>query len=264
MTLEPGFLAVDGSQRFCLWHLPEGRPRGSILYLHPFAEELNRSRHVVAEQARAFAACGYAVLQIDFFGCGDSAGDFADADWAQWRRDGRAAMQSLRDCFDVPLCLWGLRSGALLASELAGEAAADVGLLLWQPVLSGKQHLQQFLRLHLAAELLDGRTRGGTEALLAQLAAGAPVEVAGYTVAPGLAAGLAASTLKPPGLRQRMHCVEILPGGGELSPGLRRFVEGRQAGSSVSDDAQCWLTPGVQSCPDLMARSLGVMESLLP
>ena len=262
MRLEPGFLAVDGGQRFCLWHLPAGTPRGSILHLHPFAEELNRSRHVVAEQARAFAGQGYAVLQIDLYGCGDSAGDFADADWAQWRRDGQAAIQLLRNRCDGPLCLWGLRSGALLAGELADELDADVGLLLWQPVLSGKQHLQQFLRLNLAADMLDGKAGGGTETLLAQLEAGIPVEVAGYTVAPGLAGGLAASVLKQAG--ERMHCVEILPGGGELSPALRRFVEGGRAGGSVCDDAQCWLTPGVQSCPNLVARSLEIIGSLMP
>ncbi len=39
-------------------------PRGAIVYIHPFAEELNRSRHVVALQARAFAEAGYAVLPV--------------------------------------------------------------------------------------------------------------------------------------------------------------------------------------------------------
>jgi exosortase A-associated hydrolase 2 len=260
LRLEPSFLAVDGSPRFCLLHLPEGRPRGNIVYLHPFAEELNRSRHVVAEQARALADRGYAVLQIDLYGCGDSAGDFADADWAQWRRDGLAAVQLLRNRFEAPLCLWGLRAGALLAAELAEGLDDQVGLLLWQPVLSGKQHLQQFLRLNLAADMLDGKSGGNTEALLAQLEAGIPVEVAGYTIAPGLAAGLASSVLRA---GRRMHCVEILPGGGELSPAMRRFAEGGQVSASVCEAAQCWLTPGVQSSPTLVAHSLDIVESLL-
>jgi alpha/beta superfamily hydrolase len=42
------------------------------------AEELNKSRHVAAAQARAFAAAGYSVLQIDLYGCGDSSGDFGE------------------------------------------------------------------------------------------------------------------------------------------------------------------------------------------
>lgn len=264
MTLDASFLPVDGGQRFCLLHLPTGKPRGCVLYLHPFAEELNRSRQVAARQARTFADAGYAVMQIDLHGCGDSAGDFGDADWAQWRRDGLAATRMLRERFDAPLCLWGLRSGALLASELAHELPAEVSLLLWQPVLSGKQHLQQFLRLSLAADMLEGKERGGTEALLAQLEAGTQVEVAGYTLSPALAAGLAASTLQHPQQRQHMHCIEILPGGGELSPGLRRFVDGGPIDGSVCDDAQCWLTQGVQDCPNLLTHSLAALESLMP
>lgn len=264
MTLEASFLTVDGSQRFYLLNLPTGKPRGCILYLHPFAEELNRSRQVAAQQSRAFAEAGYVVMQIDLHGCGDSAGDFGDADWAQWRRDGLAAMHILNERFHAPLCLWGMRSGTLLASELARELPADGSLLLWQPVLSGRQHLQQFLRLSLAADILGGKELGGTEALLAQLEAGIPVEVAGYTLSPALAAGLVASTLQHPRQRQHMHCIEILPGGGELSPALRRFVGGGPIDGSVCDDAQCWLTQGVQECPNLLTHSLSIIEGLMP
>lgn len=264
MTTEASFLPVDGSQRFYLLHTPAGKPRGAILYLHPLAEELNRSRQVVARQARALADIGYAVLQIDLYGCGDSAGEFGAADWAQWRRDGRAAIELLRQRFAAPLCLWGLRSGTLLAGELAGELSSDVGLILWQPVLSGKQHLQQFLRLNLAADLLEGKTGGGTEAFLAQLAQGRAVEVAGYALSPGLATGLAAAELAPPRKMQRMHCIEITPCGGELSPGLRRFVAQDRIESSVCDDAQCWLTPGIHDCPRLIEHTLGIAKGLLP
>lgn len=264
MTTEVSFLPVDGSQRFCLLHVPAGKPRGAILYLHPFAEELNRSRQVVARQARAFADAGYAVLQVDLYGCGDSAGDFGAADWAQWRRDGHAAMRMLAERFDAPLGLWGLRSGTLLAVELARELASNVVLILWQPVLSGKQHLQQFLRLSLAADLLDGKARGGTDVFMTQLEQGRSVEVAGYSLSPGLAAGLARAELAPPVAAQRMHCVEIVPGGGELSHGLRRFATQENIESSVCDDAQCWLTPGVQDCPRLIEHSVRVVEGLLP
>ena len=53
--LLPFFLPASGGQRYCLLHLPApGQPpRGGIVYLHPFAEELNKSRHVAARQTRA-------------------------------------------------------------------------------------------------------------------------------------------------------------------------------------------------------------------
>lgn len=262
--LEANFQRVDGSDRFCLWHLPEGKPRGGIVYLHPFAEEMNRSRAVVARQARSFAAAGYAVLQMDLYGCGDSAGDFGDAHWAHWRSDAQAAICLMRDRFDVPLCLWGLRAGALLASEAAREYDAETPLLLWQPVLSGRQHLQQFLRLSLAADMLKGRGQSGTEHLLEKLESGEQVEVVGYSLSSALAAGLAASVLTPSAGLQRMYCIECVPGGGELSPAIARFITDSEAKAVCCDDAQCWLTQGIQATPALEAASLAAMRELLP
>ena len=117
LPLLPFFLPASGGQRYCLLHLPPPgqASRGGIVYLHPFAEELNKSRHVAAAQARAFAAAGYSVLQIDLYGCGDSSGDFAEARWAIWHNDLHLACAWLAQRVDGPLTLWGLRLGALLA-----------------------------------------------------------------------------------------------------------------------------------------------------
>ena len=84
---EPFFLPAAHGERFCIFHLPVGAARGGIVYLHPFAEEMNKSRRMAALQSRMLAARGFAVLQIDLFGCGDSSGDFGDARWEIWRQD---------------------------------------------------------------------------------------------------------------------------------------------------------------------------------
>ncbi|WP_229425321.1 hypothetical protein [Massilia sp. Se16.2.3] len=73
------FLDTQGGRRFCLYHAPIGECRGALVYVHPFAEEMNRSRRMAALQARALAARGIGVLQLDLHGCGDSVGDFGDA-----------------------------------------------------------------------------------------------------------------------------------------------------------------------------------------
>jgi len=189
---EPFFLEADGGQRFCLYHPPAGPARGALLYVHPFAEELNRSRRMAALQARAFAAAGHAVLQIDLAGCGDSSGDFGDARWERWQADLALAAAWLRERTDAPLRLWGLRLGALLALDYARTAAHPVaGMLLWQPVLKGSTYLTQFLRLRLAGALLaDGDAGGGTAQLRAALLAGEALEIAGYDLDPHLARAL--------------------------------------------------------------------------
>jgi hypothetical protein len=98
----------------------------------------------------------------------------------------------------APLWLWGLRSGALLASEAAARLGTPVNLLFWQPVLQGKAPLQQFLRLKAAAQLADGGGKAILAATRAELAAGRPVEIAGYTLPAALAQGLEAAQLAPP------------------------------------------------------------------
>lgn len=190
LALLPFFLPASGGQRYCLLHLPPpGRNvRGGIVYLHPLAEELNKSRHVAAAQARAFAAAGYSVLQIDLYGCGDSSGDFGDARWPIWHNDLHLACAWLAQRVDGPLTLWGLRLGALLALDFASRAQLPLArLLLWQPELDGRRCIDRFLRLRLAARLLDGGAPDAPGQARAELANGRPVEVAGYLLASALA-----------------------------------------------------------------------------
>ena len=134
-TTDAFFLASParaGGQRFCLLTTP-AEPRATVVYVHPFAEEMNKSRRMVALQARAFAAAGIAVLQIDLFGCGDSCGDFASARWDQWLRDLTVAADWLAERGNGPMQLWGLRLGALrLQREDADQrlmVVAHVGAL---------------------------------------------------------------------------------------------------------------------------------------
>lgn len=194
ISTRPFFMPVGADQRFCLFHVPEPgqAPRGAILYVHPFAEELNKSRRMAALQARAFAASGYSVLQIDLYGCGDSGGDFSDARWHIWRQDLALACSWLAQRVDGPLSVWGLRLGALLALDLAGDASLGLKrVILWHPVLKGKSHLDQFLRLRLASQMLADSTRAaGAPTARQLLAGGASVEVAGYQLSPGLAADI--------------------------------------------------------------------------
>ncbi len=150
----PFFLSTDDGERFCLYHEPDtgAPPRGAILYVHPFAEELNKSRRMVALQARAYAQAGFGVLQIDLFGCGDSTGDMVNARWDIWLDDLAHAWRWLEQRVNGPRYLWGLRLGALLALDFSAHARPQA-LILWQPALSGRAHLNQFTRMQSAARM---------------------------------------------------------------------------------------------------------------
>ena len=147
--MEAFFLPVAQGHRFCLLRepAPSVPARGAVVYVHPFAEEMNKARRMASLQAKAMAGAGYFVLQIDLHGCGDSSGDFGDALWERWIDDVAAACTRLRERTGAELWLWGLRTGCLLATEAVKRLDGATRLLMWQPTLSGKQFLQQFLRL---------------------------------------------------------------------------------------------------------------------
>ncbi len=195
---QPFFLQADCGRRFCLYHPPQAEKecRGAFIYVHPFGEEMNKSRRMAALQARAFAAMGFGVLQIDLYGCGDSSGDFSDARWDIWKQDIVAAREWLEERVSAPVSLWGLRLGALLALDFAKSAKKKFDhIILWQPVISGESFLTQFLRLRLANEMLSagrgsGASTGGTSALRNTLRAGESLEVAGYELTPELASAI--------------------------------------------------------------------------
>ena len=187
------FIDAAPGQRFGLFHPPAGACRGAILYVHPFGDEMNKSRRMAALQARALAAAGFGVLQLDLYGCGDSSGEFRDARWDLWKQDLAAGCAWLRERLGQPVSIWGLRLGALLALDYAHDAPQAVaGLVLWQPVLSGSTFLTQFLRLRVAGDMLarDEGSGAGTAALRKALAAGETLEVGGYELAPALAAAI--------------------------------------------------------------------------
>ena len=77
VPVEAFFLPIDDRADevlFCLFYPAQREiPLGSILYVHPFAEEMNKSRRMAALQAHGLAQAGYAVLQVDLRGCGESA-----------------------------------------------------------------------------------------------------------------------------------------------------------------------------------------------
>ena len=201
--------------RFCLLLSAGARPRGLVVHVAPFAEELNKTRRMVSQQARRLAAEGFSVLLPDLLGCGDSPGHFEDATWADWQRDVTASAAWLRRQHperDPPLWLWGTRLGSLLAAECAA-ACQSQGLLLWQPVFDGTKHLHQFLRI---ADTQTGPLASShpVQARAAQrLEAGASVDVAGYRITPALARGIRAARAPAPSCP--VICVQQrLPQGG--------------------------------------------------
>ena len=102
---------------------------------------------------------------MDLEGCGDSSGEFGEATWHGWVDDLLCAERWLADRVGRTCWLWGLRAGCLVAAEAGARLGGRNPLLLWQPVLSGRLHLTQFLRLKLAGEAIgQSEERTGVKA----------------------------------------------------------------------------------------------------
>lgn len=285
MSVQPEafFLPANSAgcgQRFCLFYPAHGDVvRGLVLYLHPFAEEMNKARRMAARQARALTQAGYAVLQIDLLGCGDSSGDFGDATWQSWVNDVVQGCHWLRsksnthsaDSDKVPLWLWGLRAGCLLAVEAAGQLDEACNFLFWQPPSAGKPLLQQFLRLKVASDMLGGQAKGIMGAMRQQLTEGSPVEIAGYVLSPGLASGLEQATLAPPadaGPAQRLEWFELSTReDASLSPvSVKTIAQWRQAGFAVNIHVvrgpAFWQTTEIEDAPALIAATTAALSNI--
>lgn len=268
MRPEAFFLPATEGHRFCLYTPAVDREKGLLIYLHPLAEEMNHSRRMIALQAGALAGIGYAVLQIDLFGCGDSAGDFGDAGWGDWLDDVQLAYRWARQRSTAPITLWGLRAGCLLACEASPTLPEPVDFLFWQPQLSGAQALQQFLRLAAAAAILDGGGKGIVAGLRSEIEAGRPVEVGGYQLSPELARGLEAAVLAPPAdSGRRVRWFEVSQrDGAALSPAVgeacRRWQEaGHEVSATTLSGPAFWQTPTAGLTTELLAVTRDGLEA---
>jgi exosortase A-associated hydrolase 2 len=259
----PLFLDSAAGRVFALYCAPKQKHerRPAIVYLPPFAEEMNRSRRMAALQARALAASGYGVMLLDPFGTGDSDGDFRDARVSLWLEDVAAAADWLERKGHDTIELWGLRFGALLAAAATARAPARFSnLLLWQPATDGRTLMTQFLRIGLAASLADRGERLSTESLRGRLREGRSIEIAGYELMPELAAAiedLKFSDFDMPA-STRIRWFEVAPDTDEaLTPASTKIVEhlremGRSAVARKVMGPQFWLTAEITTAPALI------------
>ena len=102
------------------------------------------------------AAAGYATLRFDYPGTGDSCDDATEKDghWTAWQLSIDDAANWLRATTGAKrLVLVGLRLGTTLATLAAARREDVASLLLFEPVISGRNYVRQ---LALEVEMLSG------------------------------------------------------------------------------------------------------------
>lgn len=238
---------------------PRVPTRGTFLFVPPFAEELNRSRHVMAALGRSLAEHGFGLLLIDLYGTGDSAGNFGDGTPALWISDLNHARLHIEQNFGPFLGYIGLRSGALLAAAVNNETPAP-HMILWAPVSNGEQFLTQFLRIRVAEGL--GRNQANKETtkdLRAKLEAGTTIEVGGYDLTAEMANWFISTKItdfSPQSTRTGLFDLQSEA----LSPGIERLQKQWNVPAKLVTDPQFWSLLEPAPAPNLLAQTLKFIE----
>jgi exosortase A-associated hydrolase 2 len=265
--MHPFFVGTRSGCLFAVYWSSQGVTfNQTILHVPAFAEEMNKSRRMIALQAKALAEQGYTVLVMDLFGTGDSSGDFGEATWQIWLDNVADAIAWLKQQGAQTVTLWGLRLGALLAMDFSHQNPGLVDwLLLWQPVLNGDMFVTQFLRLRVAAAMMNRAIpQEKNSELKSRLLSGQALEVAGYALHPDLVRPVV--TLKADSLNlQNIKEILIfeLVAGSEREPSLvnQQFLNklhafGIKASLTAVEGDNFWGSQEIVTTPNLIELTI--------
>jgi alpha/beta superfamily hydrolase len=148
--VEPFFFGPAGRELFGIYHPAEGMPKeeGAVICAPLFAEYL-RCHSCLRRLAAALAARGVHVLRFDYYGTGDSYGEFEQTTPAEWEIDIRTAAAELQELSGVRrVRLIGVRLGATLAARVAVKLPSVQRVILWDPIVDGAAYLRQLEATH--------------------------------------------------------------------------------------------------------------------
>ncbi len=240
-----------------------------VIHFPAFAEEMNKSRHLVHLQAEALAHQGYRVLVLDPFGTGDSEGDFSEATPHRWVADYNFLISLLVEQGVQHFVAWGLRAGCLLAGAVAQQSPVFDRFLFWAPVLDGKLMFTQFLRLRIAASMMSGQRETANE-LKSLISDGESlVEIAGYGIHPDMPEQLEGLSLRVNDFAkaEQVFWVDINSREVELNLPARRLVE--QLSDVLLVDVKnvlgdaFWGTQELVSNPELITQTASLLGPAL-
>ena len=147
----PVRIGPAGRELLGFLHGPQEPQPRALLVCAPFGQEAIRSQRMLRVLAERLGRQGWVVLRFDYFGAGDSPGDDADADLDGWTLDTLAAHRWLERQYPKAAISWlGLRLGGSVALRAMRSESArpPARLVLWEPVLDGKEWLHRQLDSH--------------------------------------------------------------------------------------------------------------------
>jgi pimeloyl-ACP methyl ester carboxylesterase len=185
MNEKPLFIEGDGCRIFAFLHAPEcpaGERRGGIVFCNAMGlERVFSIRHLV-EWARFLALKGYHVLRFDYRDQGDSDYDGSRGITIRhYLEDLDCAVGHLRSLGLECVAIFGLRMGALIALGYQRGSGEDRDLILWEPILVGKEYNDFLLLEGIAGGLINTEGKRKTrKELREELLGGEGIDINGF------------------------------------------------------------------------------------
>jgi exosortase A-associated hydrolase 2 len=178
------FKNSSGKELFGVIHCPEKPSAKGVLICHPLFEEKLHVHRVLVDFSRLLSSSGFIAMRFDYYGDGDSQGEFEEATLETRLNDISSALDFFRKKTSIDkIALLGVRFGATLASLSAEKKELSDALILWAPILKGNDYLLQLLRMNLTHQVVAYKKVLYTrEELIKGLNEGKKINVEGYEI----------------------------------------------------------------------------------
>jgi len=183
--LQTGFCHLTTGHNFLLVNADRSQQQ-AIVFIPPFAEEMNKSRHIISATMRKLNAAGYSCYLLDNYGTGDSEGDLDSATMTIWRDDLQQLLTLLAKRGIRNVSFIAIRFGTLQLFDLLNQYELPLPLgrvVLWQPFFDLAKFWQQFARIKVAEAMASG-SKLSQKQLELQLEQAQTIEIAGYPISP--------------------------------------------------------------------------------
>ena len=166
---------------FTVLHTPENKTnKKGILFIHPYAEEKQRIDRIIVHFARILCTKGYSVMRFDFYGCGDSEGNFEELTFESQISDIQSISNIfIRDTGIEEISLFGVRLGASIALQYSEIDKNIANLILWSPIINGAGYAGTLFRNKIFASFTENK-KISKEQILDKLHSDGRVDIDGY------------------------------------------------------------------------------------
>lgn len=145
--MKPFFFGTAERRLFGIYEpAAAGTPsRRAAILCYPWGAEYLHAHRVLRQLALKLSDAGFHTLRFDYYGTGDSGGEPTDVEFTGLEADLETAIEELAEITGLTkVTLIGLRLGGTIAASVASRRRRQIdALVLWDPVVSGAEYLNQ-------------------------------------------------------------------------------------------------------------------------